>query len=293
MKINYLLKLLLTIMVFSACATQKLAEEGQKAYKSENYTAALQAWDQVIESNESKGQKAEPKAYFQAGIAALELSKTGKARQYLETAEDLKYDTAKLFASLAKIYKSVDNLSLEIQALENYHNKFSTAKKIDSVTLRLFETYVESENWQKAVKLWPEVQEYSQNNISLLTDYLIVNKNLENKDISDQLATQILALDPKNITALEWVALKHFWKAENLYVSQMKAYKKNRTHKQYNKLLKAWDQIWPDFKKARDNFLKLYDIDPQPRYAKYLWNIYKRMDKEKKAAYYRNKWKNS
>ena len=102
---------------------------------------------------------------------------------------------------------------------------------------------------------------------------------------------QILKLDASNITALEYYAEKYFWKAENLYVSEMKAYKNKKTSSQYKKLLKALEQVWPNYKKSRNYFLKLYKIDPKPEYAKYLGNIYTRYDDKEKAAYYNKRAK--
>ena len=286
MKFNQILFGLLVVFIFSSCATSKLAEEGNAAYQTGDYIAALNAWEQVISDKESRGQTADTSIYFKAGKAAMELGNTAKARTYFEKAEDMQYEDPAMYASLAHIYKGIDNLSLEIEALENYHEKFPNGKVADTINVRLFQTYVESENWQKAVNLWPEIEEKAASDADLLTGYLIVNEQLENDNKCDQLAQQILKLDPDNIEALEWQAYKFYWKAENLYVSQMKAYQKNRTNRQYKKLLKAWDKIWPDFRKARSYFLKLYKLDPKPKYAKYLAGIYTRMKKEQKAAYW-------
>jgi hypothetical protein len=71
-----------------------------------------------------------------------------------------------------------------------------------------------------------------------------------------------------------------------MYVREMKAYKNNRTTSQYKKLLKAWDQVWPLFRKSRDYFKKLYYIKADTQYAKYLRNIYTRMDQKDKAAFW-------
>lgn len=289
MKINQILIGLLAILVFSSCATSKLAEEGSAAYQSGDYVAALSAWEQVISDKESKGQTADTSIYFKAGMAAMELGNTAKARAYLEKAEDMQYESPAMYASLAHIYKGIDNLSLEIEALENYHEKFPNGEVADTINVRLFETYVESENWQKAVDLWPGIEDEAASDVGLLSRYLDVNEELENDAKCDQLAQQIIKLDSDNINALEWQASKYYWKAEKLYVSQMKAYQKNRTNRQYKKLLKAWDKIWPDFRKARSYFLKLYKLDPKPKYAKYLAGIYTRMDKKQKAAYWKRR----
>jgi hypothetical protein len=123
----------------------------------------------------------------------------------------------------------------------------------------------------------------------LLAGYLIVNENLENYKTCDKLALQIFELDDENIIALEWYAEKFFQEAENLYVSEMKAYKNNRTTSQYKRLLEALEKVYPAFRKSRNYFLKLYRIDPKPKYAKYLGNIYTRLGEEQKANYYYKK----
>ncbi|MFP4023389.1 MAG: tetratricopeptide repeat protein [Thiohalospira sp.] len=289
MKILRILQVLLITLIITSCATTKLTEEGEVAYQEENYKASLETLEQVIESKESRGKKAKGTTYFKAGKSALELEQTDKAQKYLESAELTEYESPELYASLAKVYKIIDNLSKEINVLEDYHNKYPNGEKINEITLRLFETYVESENWDLAVDLWPEIEEKAQNDADLLAGYLIVNKNLENNSTCDKLALQIFELDDENIIALEWYAEKYFWEAENLYVTEMKAYKNNRTTRQYRIVLEALDEAYPKFRKSRNYFLKLYRIDPKPEYAKYLGNIYTRLDNKQKADYYYNK----
>lgn len=277
---------LFIILIISSCATQKLTKEGETAYQSGNYEAALNAWDQVIEKQESRGNKAEATIYYKAGLAAKELNQTSKARKYLEAAENMEFSSPKLYIALSEIYKTIDNLSKEIIALEDYHEKYPQGEKIDTITIRLFETYVQSENWEPAVEIWPEIEEQAQNKVDLLTGYLTVNKNLENKEVSKKIADKILKQQPNNITALEWYAKSYFWKAENLYVKEMTAYKNNRTTSQYRRLLKKLDEVYPTFEKSRNVFLKLYKLDPKPKYADFLGKIYKRLGEEKKAEYY-------
>jgi len=277
---------LFIILIVSSCATQKLTEEGKTAYQANNYEAALNAWDQVIEKQESRGNKAEATIYYKAGLAAKKLDQTSKARKYLEKAEYLEFSSPQLYFALSEIYKTIDNLSKEIIALEDYHKKYPQGEKIDTITIRLFETYVQSENWKPAVDIWPEIKEKAQNDVDLLTGYLIVNKNLENEKVSKKLADKILKQQPNNITALEWYAKSYFWKAEKPYVKEMTAYKNNRTTSQYERLLNALDEIYPTFEKSRNVFLKLYKLDPKPKYADFLGKIYKRLGEEKKADYY-------
>ncbi len=289
MKQTKLLQLLTITLIITSCATTQLIEQGKKAFEQENYSETLQALEQVIESKENSGKNAKGTIYFKAGKSALELEQIDKARIYLESAEPTEYESPELYASLAKVYKIIDNLSKEINALEDYHNKYPQGEKINEISIRLFETYVESENWDLAVDLWPEIKKQAQSDANFLAGYLIVNKNLVNNKTCDKLALQIFELDDENIIALEWYAEKFFQEADNLYITEMKAYKNNRTTSQYKRLLNALDKVYPTFRKSRDYFLKLYQINPKPEYAEFLGDIYTRLGNKQKANYYYNK----
>jgi tetratricopeptide (TPR) repeat protein len=289
MKIFRLIQLILLSIILTSCANTKLIEEADKTFEEQNYAETLKFLEQVIESKENRGKKANGMIYFKAGKSALELEQIDKARRYLESAKQTEYKSPELYASLAKVYKIIDNLSKEIIALENYHNKYPNGENINEITIRLFETYVESENWDLAVDLWPEIKEQAQSEADLLAEWLIINKKLGNNKSCDKLALQIFELDDENMIALEWYAEKFFQEADNLYVTEMKAYKNNRTTSQYKRLLNALDKVYPTFRKSRDYFLKLYRMNPKSEYAKSLGDIYTRLGDEQKANYYYNK----
>lgn len=69
------------------------------------------------------------------------------------------------------------------------------------------------------------------------------------------------------------MAHKYYWKAENRYQAEMKAYNENKTRKQYAELLKAFKIVTNDFKQSLEYYTKLYNLYPKPEYAKYLGNI--------------------
>lgn len=270
-------------MIVHSCTTTKLAEEGETAYQAGNYQTALTQLEQHINEKEKQLKTVDSSIYFKAGKAAWELDKSDKARDYLESADNTGYTSPELYLLLSQIYKNIDNLTLEIEALESYHEKFSAGQAINKVNNRLFETYVESEQWAKAEELWPDLPDQAKSELEMKKDWFKVNKKLGNDEKCDKLANQILDKEPENLAALEWNAIKYFKKADDLYVKVMKDYNENRSRENYNKLLKAWDVIWPDFKISRDYFEKLYQLNPKSRYANYLGHIYKRMDKDRKA----------
>lgn len=280
---------LLVLIMVQACSTTSLVDEGEAAYKEGNYKTALAKWEQIISETEKQAKLVDSSLYYKAGMAALKLDKKDKARQYFVWADDGGFSSPDMYLALSGMYKSVDNLSLEIEMLENYHSDYPEGKKIDSINVRLFETYMESEQWGKAKNLWPKIEDRAGSDIALLTDYFLLNSKLDNEGERSKTAQRLLKLDEDNITGLEWKAKKFFRKADDLYVKEMKAYEENRTRKQYRQLLKAWDRIWPDFRKSRDLFEKLYELEPKPEYARYLGHIYTRMDKEQKAGYWYKK----
>ena len=134
---------LIIILIFQSCASTssstKSTDDAETAFQSGNYKLALTTWEKTILSRESKSKKAKAPIYVGAGRCALELEQIDKSRKYLETARSLEFSSPKLYSSLAKVYKNIDNLSKEITALEIYHEKYPDGKEIDDIKSRLFE----------------------------------------------------------------------------------------------------------------------------------------------------------
>lgn len=283
MYINRITAILIALIFMHSCTTTKLTEEGETAYQEGNYQDALDKWEQHIDEKEQELETVDSSIYFKAGKAAWELDKKEKAIDYLESADNNGYASKELYILLSQRYKNIDNLTLEIEALESYHEKFPEGEAINKINNRLFKTYVESEQWVKAEELWPSLPDQVKSDLEMKKDWFKVNKKLGNDEKCNELAGQILDEKPENLAALEWNAIKYFKKADDLYMKVMKDYNESRTRENYNKLLEAWDVIWPDFKTSRDYFEKLYQLNPKSRYANYLGHIYKRMDKDQKA----------
>ena len=111
---------------------------------------------------------------------------------------------------------------------------------------------------------------------------------MKNDSICEQTAEVILEQNPENEPALTWVAKKYYWQAENRYQTEMTAYDLNKTHSQYAILLEAFKTVTLDFKESLGYFTRLYEQYPNPDYAKYLGNIYVRLNDKQKARYYRS-----
>ena len=279
------------ISIIIACTGGRyleMTDAGSEAYKNGNYKEALESSEQIITEVEAKGKPATGDVYALAGMAAYELQEYDKSLKYLEKSNQLEYSDENLYLYLSKNYQRIDNLSKEITALENYLLKYPDGSKTGDIRARLLQTCLESENFGLAMDLWAEMDSTSKGDPGNMETWLVLNRMQDNDAVCDSMSQRILDQQPDNETALKWSAESHFWKAENSYQYQMKAYKENRTRKQYSILLKAFKQVNADFKISRDYFLRLYEMNPNSEYAMYLGNIFTRLDDEKKANYYKN-----
>ncbi len=292
MKSRVLLHLrLITIALFlSACAasnqSKQLHSDANTALASGEYEKALTNYESIIATNKANGKDTPGSVYNNAGIAAWELQQVSKSIDYLETAKKLSSTTTQTYSTLAKAYKKIDNLSKEITNLEECIQQYPQASEIAQVRGQLFEAYVRSENWEQGEQQWVMLDSATHQNPQSLTYYLRVKRKLEKTDESTTLAKQLLKTDKNNIEALETLADNLYYKADETYVREMKAYEKNKTTKQYNRVTEAIKQVNKDFKVARDYYERLYKLNPNPRYAKLLGNIYTRFENKQKANYY-------
>jgi tetratricopeptide (TPR) repeat protein len=286
--------ILMVLITFSSCSSSKsVVSKKQTAdsyFASGDYASALKTFEEIIASYESAGNEKECPVYTKAAEAAWNLGQKEKAIEYFKKAE---YSPASLsdetFLGLAKYYREKNNLSKELMALQDYLANFPEGKNAPDVKKKLFELYVESENYDKALDLWPEIQNIVEGDTTFILDYFKVNEALDNKQVCDSIAPVILDFNPNNMEALEWEAKKYYDRAEALYQKEMKYYEKNRTTKQYSRLLKALKSVTADFKTSLKYFTRLYEIKPDTKYASYLANIYNRLDNKAKAEYYKKK----
>jgi tetratricopeptide (TPR) repeat protein len=284
---------ILALAALAGCGTtgsvSSIQQNADQAFAAGDYATSLSGYEQIIKQYTDEGKTNECPVYGKAGISALNTGNTNKAIGYLEMDTYTSFATAKTYAAQAEAYRKIDNLSKEMIALKNYLDLFPQGADADTIRLRLFTTYVESENWEFATALWPMLTENQKNNEEVLSMWFTVNKKTNNTQTCDILADQLLKMNPKQTQALEWKAIKAFDAAEDHYQTEMKAYEQNRTNKQYKRLLSELDKVTAEFQLALDYFDTLYQIDPSPRYAGYISNIYVRFDDEEKAEYYRKK----
>jgi tetratricopeptide (TPR) repeat protein len=289
----YLLLILLPSVILTGCGpARRIAEmhaSADQAWELQNYQDALFYYEGIIDLQTGRGRDVSGRTYYRAGMAAHETGHTRKTTEYLRLSHRSDFATEKSNYILASAYREIDNLSLEISSLEEYSDNYPDGENIDEVQERLFDVYMESNNFEKALDMWPLIESRVSGDPEFMEKYLVLNRELENEDVLEDIANQILALDKDNRTAIEYLAEKYFWQAENRYQQEMKAYEQEKTRAQYRQLLNALDEINLKFRTARDYFERLYANDPNRQYATYLMNIYIRFGDEERAEYYRKR----
>jgi hypothetical protein len=286
------LSIILTVLLAS-CSVQKPStvaiNEAHRAYSNEQYAEAFTLYESYITQNRAIPGQVPDSIYRNTGLAAFQLGQREKALEYLNLMRHSDAANADTHYALALANRDINNLSREITALQNYVSGYPEGKHIVAMRERLFETYAESKNFDEALQLWPSIEANAKTNEQLLTIYFKVLEELQKEEHLCDIAKELLALNGNNTHALYYLGNHYFWKAENRYQSEMEAYEKNRTRRQYAQLLRGFDVLNADFRKSLDYLLKLYQLDPNPRYARLIGNIYLRFDDKAKATFYHNK----
>ncbi len=282
--------LFLIIVTIVGCGIARqvatLQEEAELEYTTGNYSDALNLYEQVIEMKMSRNREISGETWYRAGIAAWETELRHRAIEYLVNAGRKDYYSEEGYYILAKAYREIDNLSLEITNLRNYLEKYPDGRKADDMRIRLFDTYLETNNHEGALELWQYLENMASGNPDILENWFILNSRLDREEKLKDIALKLYNADNKNVIAIEYLGDHYFWIAESRYQEEMKAYEENHTRRQYRQLLSAMDTINEQFRLSRDYFEQLMDIDPKPVYAEYLRNIYKRFGNKERADYY-------
>jgi tetratricopeptide (TPR) repeat protein len=289
-KYSIIISLIISILFLGCKSSSTISTQNNMAKQAVingDFETAYKYYVEFINEQQAKDKEISGDIYNEAAKAALGLKKYSEAENFFQLAKFKTSADADLYASMSKVYKMIDNLSKELDAVEYFVDHFKLDARHHELKMRLFSIYIESENWEKALNLWPSFDETDQMDEKLLQSYFIVHKSLKNTTETDAIASKLLKLNVTNKLALEWMAEKYFWKAENKYQAEMEAYENNKTNSQYNILLKALNVVTSDFKKSLSYYEKLYKMYPSKEYAKYISNIYVRFQDKKKADYYR------
>jgi tetratricopeptide (TPR) repeat protein len=268
-------------IIAPASISQK--EIAEKAAAEGNNALAVESWKQYFSSqpiSEISGDD-----YAKAAQTAFKTGDENLAINWFDQARFKNFAAAEMYSTLAKIYRSQQNISKELSTLEFYASNFT--ENLNEINSRLFEIYSEIKMFDKALEAWEKMDANVKNEISNLKTYFKINKQKENTEVCDSISLVILEKEPANIEALQWNAEKFYWLGEKRYEREMEKYNKNKINRQYNILLAELDLATADFKRALTFFEKLWEIEPGEKYAGYFVNIYARFGDEAKVNYYK------
>lgn len=281
---------LLVLLEFAACSPSKqlskIREQAEEASINREYEKSLLLWEQIIANDEASQKQANTDSYEKAGNAALALGQLEKSETYFKLAVYYKTASPQTYQYLAGFYRQQENLSKEVAMLEPLLKNFPNSSEAKVEKLHLYWRYIETDQYEKALALWPPVDE-ADSDEKLLESLFTANKKTGNEDQLDQIADTLLLLNNANLLANEFKALNYYNKAEDRYRSELEAYEKQKTGKQYKIMLVGLDEATIDFKKALKLFEKLYLGNQNKKYALYMANIYARFGDEKQSLRYR------
>ncbi len=284
---------LVAAIFITSCSPMRHLDDLQRSadasYFEGDYRAALTGYEELMAAYREADMPVGGQLSRRAGLLAFEMDETAKAIEYLEMARLSDAVDAETIRALAISYREIDNLSREIRMLEHYVDEYPGEDHFAGMQQRLFETLVESLNFQQAYDLWPELDGEPRADEGLSSLYLQVLISLDQQAKATALAEDLLAMNRNNVPALDYLAKRHFSQADQLYRREMQAYEANRTHRQYAQLLEALEVVNTDLRIALDYFTRLYRQDPKSEYAGYLANIYERFQDEENARYYRRR----
>lgn len=261
-------------------------QQAQKAFEEGKLNESLAIYEAMIATEEASGTVAEKNHYEQAAEVAEALDLSDKAESYYKLAIYHKIASPEVYQKLAKLYRKQGNISKESGVLEPLEQLYPESTAAKEERLRLFQIYIETTQWQKAISLWPPTPQ-AENNENELNAYFEAKQALDHQDDLGNIAEQLLVLNPDNKAALEWKAKAYYEKAESRYQKEITAYDQNKTRKQYAKMLEGLDASTADFKKALPIFESLYNDTKNKRFALYIANIYARFGDAGNAEKYR------
>ncbi len=279
--------ILFLAFLFFSCGTSKVITtspktEAEKFEEAQNFQQATNSWKTYFE--QTPVEQTEGADFARAAQSAYKSDNTALALGWFDQARYKNYSDFEMYLTLAEIYGKQKNISKELSALEYISENFPD--KSGRINNRLFQIYNEIKLTDNALLVWNELDETSKSDLTNLTSYFLIHKELKDSTVCDSLAPVILEKNSQQLDALEWMASKYYWMGENRYQLEMGKYNANKTNRQYKLLLKELDKSTADFKKSLSYFEKLWDIEPGEKYASYFANIYARFGDEKKAKFY-------
>jgi tetratricopeptide (TPR) repeat protein len=278
------------MVIFAGCSGPKVVAPrvpdnilAENAAAEGNHAKAVELWKNYF--SEQTLAQITGADYAEAAQSAYKTGDSNLAVNWFDQARYKNFADAEMYATLAKIYQSQQNISKELSALEFIMTNYP--EKSGQISERLFQIYHEIGEPAKALLSWKNMEENQKNELANILLNFQIHNELKDSVACDSISLIILKKQPENVEALEWNAFKYYWQGENRYQREIEVYNKNKTNKQYKILLKELDLSTADFKKSLTYLEKLWVILPGEKYASYFANIYARFNDETKVNYYK------
>jgi hypothetical protein len=285
--------LFLLISFFWQCSVPKTAivivSEKDNALNSSaigEYQQAVQSWQAYFNLLNQRQQTAETDDYIRAASDAYKADNIQQTFEWYELARMDGYEGVEMHLFFMSYFRQHNNLSRELTSLHFLTENHPGIAEENMVSPRLFDIYMEIDR-ERALDQWYKLDTSVRTQEKYLNSFFTLNKSIENNLRSDSIAIELLKINPQHIPALEWLAEKYYFIAEEHYQREMTKYNNNKTMVQYQFLLNALKVIGQEFVKSRDYFDRLWALDKKPRYASFLANIHARLDNRQKAEYYK------
>ncbi len=273
------------LLILFACNPLKKLEttqsSAQSSFEAANYGEALVLYEQLIQLYNENNKIVPIDIKISAGKSAYEMEKYGIAKGFLTDAfnEDKNIGVLML---LIDLYKRLDDTEGLKSVIENNIDVLKENGKGDFANTELFNINYMLGDMNGAYSIYNNI-EYPDK--SLFEEHLDVLVKLNKKKEAKVLCSEVLKIDNSNVTALEWLAIDEYTKAESWYKRMMAKYDKNKNATSYAYLRRDLKKVSVQYRSARDKFVKLRTINPENKqYIRYLKNCYLRLDTKDKAV---------
>ena len=283
--------------VLPGCGSSKMMvaarQEADFMYYQKDYLNAFDKYCQIIESYVSKKEPVPAELYALAGKCLYSADSQAEAIKYFKLAEDAGYEDEQILMLQIKHYADADNLSKELDCLEKYSALYPDGNDIAFVNYRLYLRYCEMQEYGKAHLRYQSLSDEYRDDVAVLGKQHLVCEKLNRRDEADNIARQLYNMNPNNLIGLNYMAYDAYITTENEYVAAIKAYESNKTNAAYRQMQQKTAPLVARYKKAKELYVKLYNLYKRPHDAAILSRICTRLNEKQNAAYYDKLSKNN
>lgn len=261
-------------------------QDADLLYYQKDYINAFDKYSSIIESYVSKKDAVPAELYALAGRCLYYSDSPSAAMPYFKLAEDAGFEDELTLMLQIKHYAEADNLSKELDRLEKYSALYPDGGEINFVNYRLYLRYCEMQEYGKAHLRYQTLSPEYRDDIAVIEKQHLVCTKLGRQEEADSIARQLYNLNPNNLIGLGYMAFDAYNTTETEYVAAIKAYESNKTNAAYKTMQQKTAPLAARYKKAKELYVKLYNLYKRPHDAAILSRICTRLNDKQNASYY-------